>query len=57
MWKTYCGTLMPSNDYPFLAIVPTLRSSVEPQGMTAVTGYLIIDNFGSSGACTNPDQQ
>jgi hypothetical protein len=48
-WKTYCGTLTPSKDYAYLVVTPAT-----PPGVDATTsyGYIIVDNFGSSGACT-----
>jgi hypothetical protein len=48
-WKTYCGALTPSKDYPYLILVPTVDSA--PDAASASGGYLLIDNFGWSDAC------
>ncbi|HEX3770078.1 MAG TPA: hypothetical protein VHV30_04405 [Polyangiaceae bacterium] len=49
-WKTYCGALTPSKDYPFLILVPSIASG-EVDAAPVGGGYLLIDHFGLSGAC------
>ena len=44
-WVTYCGTLSPAGDYPYLTLV------ADPGTETTGVGFLFLDNFGSGVDC------
>jgi len=48
-WQTFCGTLRPSRDYPFVVLGPV----VAPGG-TQFMSYLLVDNLGLSASCSAP---
>jgi hypothetical protein len=51
-WTTHCGTMTPSQPYPFLVIAPSPDGAAPPSTPTVGGGgYLLLDNFGSKGSC------